>query len=242
MTDTVQIEKVQELFNLGAHLGHKKNRLHPKARKFVYKMVDGVSVIDLTKTVDQLAKAKNKLKEYAQEGKVLLVVATKKVASQTVSDLSKKYNVSSVTTKWLPGLLTNFNTLIKNEQKMTKMQQARDNGEWEQFVKHERMKMSKELARLEKLYGGLLGLTKKPDVLLICDIRKEKNAVVEAKSNVIPVVACVDTNSNPFDVEYPIVMNDDAPEIVEFVLNDLMKTYADARVVEPAKEKTEKIA
>jgi small subunit ribosomal protein S2 len=236
MTDTVQMDKVQELFNLGAHMGHKKNRLHPKAKKFVYKMVDGVSVIDLTKTVDQLQKAKNKLKELGTEGKVLLVVATKKVAALTTGETAQKQHVPSMTTKWLPGLLTNFNTIIKNEQKMTKMKQARDNGDWDQFVKHERMKLSKDLAKLEKLYGGLQGITKKPDALLVCDIKKEKNAVNEARMNNIPVIACVDTNSNPDEVQFPIMMNDDAPEIVQHVMTELIEAYAKATVVEPAKE------
>lgn len=203
-------------------------------------MVDGVSVIDLTQTVVQLKKAKSKLKELAAEGKVLLVVATKKVAAQTTAETAQKHNVSSVSTKWLPGLLTNFNTIIKNEQKMTKMKQARDNGDWDQFVKHERMKLSKDLAKLEKLYGGLLGISKRPDALLICDIKKEKNAVIEAKKNNIPVFAIVDTNSNPDEVEFPILMNDDAPEIVQHVMAELVQAYADGRVVESPKEKPEK--
>jgi small subunit ribosomal protein S2 len=229
MTDQTHIQEAEALFKLGAHLGHKKNRLHPKSKKYLYSVIDGVSVIDLAQTVQQMNKAKNVLAEAGKEGKVVLVVATKKVASTYTSDLCKELGVAFITTKWMPGLLTNFDTLIKNVRKFTQMKEQQANGEWDQFVKHERMKMAKEMTRLEKLYGGLEKLTKKPDVLLIVDIKKEKNAVIEAKAYNIPVVAMVDTNSNPEEVGFPIIVNDDAPAVVEFVVNELVQTYAKAR-------------
>lgn len=238
--------EVMELFNLGAHLGHKKNRLHPKAKKFVYRMVDGVSVIDLTKSVELLKKAKQVLAEMAKEDKQILVVGTKKIASQLVSDISKKNDVPYITSKWLPGLLTNFKTIIKNVQKLNDMREQETKGEWEQFVKHERLKLAKEAAKLEKLYGGLKNLTKIPDALLILDIKKEKNAVVEGKKNKLPVIAVVDTNSNPEEVDYPIVVNDDAPVVIEYVMTQLIESFSKGKNSETpaekpkAKEKVEK--
>ncbi|OGK52367.1 30S ribosomal protein S2 [Candidatus Roizmanbacteria bacterium RIFCSPLOWO2_01_FULL_41_22] len=236
-----EVDKVQELFNLGAHLGHKKNRLHPKARKYLYKIMDSISIIDLTITVSQLEKAKQTLSQLAAEGKLLLVVATKKVANQFTAKLCEESHIPSVTTKWLPGLLTNFNTLIKNEKKLSQMKLQRDNGEWDKFVKHERLKMSKEVSKLEKFYGGLMGMIRKPDALLVLDIKKEKNSVNEAKKNNIPVIAFTDTNSNPDEVKWPIVVNDDAPVVVEYVMKELIEAYTKGRPSETKQEEAKKI-
>lgn len=227
--------EVKELFDLGAHLGHKKNRLHPKAKKYVYRMVEGVSVIDLTKSVEMLKKAKEVLKNLAKEEKVILVVATKKISSALMTELGKKHEVSFMTSKWLPGLLTNFDTIIKNVHKLNTMRDQEKNGDWEQFVKHERMKMSKEIAKLDKLYGGLTNLKKKPDALLVLDIKKEKNAVNEAKQNNIPVIAVVDTNSNPDEVAYPIMLNDDASVVIEYVMTQLLESYTKGKATDNPK-------
>lgn len=230
MNDTVKTsakieEEVRKLFELGAHLGHKKNRLHPKARKYVYKVVNSVSIIDLTKTADKLQKTKTYLEKEAKEQKNMLVVATKKIASQFATDLCKTHNLSYMTTKWLPGLLTNFSTIIKNVKKLQSLKEQRDGGEWDKFVKHERIKLNKELLRLERFYGGLINLTKKPDILLLIDSKKERNALSEAKKNAIPVIGIIDTNSNPDHVDYPIIVNDDSAQVLQHVLSDLIGAY-----------------
>lgn len=241
MTDQTQNQEVEVLFKLGAHLGHKKNRLHPKAKKNLYSMIDGVSIIDLPKTVTQLNKARTVLNDIAKDGKVALFVGTKKVASLYMNEKCKSKDVPFITAKWLPGLLTNFDTIIKNVKKLRDMNEQKTNGAWDQFVKHERTKMSKELSRLDRLYGGMVNLTKRPDILVIIDTKKEKNAVNEAKMMNIPVVALVDTNSNPEEVMYPVVANDDAPPVVEYITQTLLDAYlkgqGNAKVKE---EKTEK--
>ncbi len=235
-----QTREVEKLFALGAHLGHKKNRLHPKARKYIYKIVNGVSIIDLTQTVAHLAKAKKVLAEMAKEGKVVLVVATKKVASHETAKFCAENNIPSITTKWLPGLLTNFETIIKNVKKMEELREQKTSGEWEKFVKHERISLGKELVRLEKLYSGLAGMHKRPDALFIVDIKKEKNAVNEAKKNNLPIVALADTNSNPEQVNYAIVVNDDSPTVTQTVITDLLQSYVKGlKKEEKAKEAKE---
>lgn len=218
-------KQVETLYKLGAHLGHKKNRLHPQARKYIYKMLNSVSIIDLTKTVQNLADGKKALHDAAKEGKKLLVVGTKRIANQHISELSHKHQIPAVTTKWLPGLLTNFETIIKNVRKLIELKKARDNGDWEKFIKHERVQLDKKVSRLEKFYGGLVYLEKKPDIMLIVDIKKEKNAVIEAKKNNIPTVAISDTNSDPRVVTFPIVLNDDSAGIVDHVVNELIEAY-----------------
>ncbi len=223
------INQIKELFEAGLHLGHKKNRLHPKAKRFVYKIESGVSIIDLTLTANQLDKAKSFLKKCAEGEKVLLVVATKKVASQFTKDLCKKHNIPFITNKWLPGLLTNFETIIKNVKKLKELKEQKESGEWEKLVKHERVAQNKHIVKLEKFYDGLVNLTKKPDVIFILDIKKEKNAAVEAQKTQIPVVAVTDTNSDPSQVEYPIVANDDSPLSVQFLVTEIITAYTDSQ-------------
>lgn len=241
MEEKTNMKEIEKLFEVGAHLGHKKNRLHPKARKYVYKMVNGVAVIDLTQTVVQLHVAQQYLKQAAKEGKKLLVVGTKRVASQFIQEMCKENDIPHITTKWMPGLLTNFETLSKNTKKMVDYEAGKNDGSWDQFVKHERTKMQKDLNRLKRLYGGIENLKKRPDILFIIDIKREKNALKEAKQNGIPVIAITDTNTNPDTVDYPVVANDDSPTSSHYVVNAILSSYKveaeDAKKAEPAEKK-----
>lgn len=241
MEEKTNMKEIEKLFEVGAHLGHKKNRLHPKARKYVYKMVNGVAVIDLTQTVVQLHSAQQYLKQAAKEGKKLLVVGTKRVASQFIQEICKENDIPHITTKWMPGLLTNFETLSKNTKKMVDYETGKNDGSWDQFVKHERTKMQKDLNRLKRLYGGIENLKKRPDILFIIDIKREKNALKEAKQNGIPVIAITDTNTNPDTVDYPVVANDDSPTSSHYVVNAILSAYKveaeDAKKAEKAPEK-----
>jgi len=221
--------EIERLFNAGVHLGHKKNRLHPKARKYVYKIVNGTAIIDLTKTVAQIESATQFLKQLKKEGKRLLVVATKKTVSTYVAELCKQHEIPSITVKWMPGLLTNFETLMKNVKKMNDLEDAKTRGEWESFVKHERTQLNKELNRLKKLYLGLSKMEKIPEALFIVDAKKEKNALIEARKNNVPVVALLDTNANPDLVKYPIVGNDDSQTAATIVIKDIIEAYAKAK-------------
>ncbi len=223
MTDTdVQVQK---LFNAGSHLGHKTERVHPKARKFIYRVENGVSIIDLTKTVAQLNEAAKFVYNLGKNNKTLLVVVTKKIAAATVQDLCQKSDIPYITVKWPAGLLSNFDMIMKNVKKLKEMKEAREKGEWEKFVKHEQVKLNKILNRLEKFYGGLVNLEKLPDALFVVDIRKEKNAVKEAKEKSIPTVAIVDTNADPETVNYPIVANDDSLSSIEFLTKHIIESY-----------------
>lgn len=226
MTTAAQdLKQVQTLFEAELHLGHKKNRLHPRARKYVYRIDNGVSIIDLTQTVPQLNAAKEFIATLKEENKVLLVVATKKVVSQVVAEFCKTHSISYLTTKWLPGLLTNFETLAKNIKKLNDLKAAEAQGDWGSLAKHEIVKLKKQIAKLEKFYGGINTLVKHPDALFIIDTKKENNAVVEAAKTKIPVVAITDTNTDPSTVTYPIVANDDSPKSIEYLIADLLKPY-----------------
>lgn len=237
MANQPNMQSIEELFGLGAHLGHKKSRLHPKAKKNVYKIINGTSIIDLTKTVEQLEIAKNFLSDAAKEEKVLLVVGTKKVASAFLREYCTENKLPFITSKWLPGLLTNFETLMKNVHKLADLKKQAETDQWASDVKHERTKLSKEMVKLEKLYGGLLSLTKRPDILVIVDARKEKNAVTEAQAYKIPLVALIDTNSNPEKIDYPVLANDDASEVVQHIMKDLLGGYVkNKQIATPKKD------
>jgi len=226
MTSATQdLKLVQVLFEAELHLGHKKNRLHPRARKYVYRIDNGVSIIDLTQTVNQLKNAKDFIAKLRKEEKTLLVVATKKVANQVVSEFCRSHKISFITTKWLPGLLTNFETLAKNIKKLNDLKAAEAQGDWGNLAKHEVVKLKKECAKLEKFYGGISTLVKHPDALFIIDSKKEANAVIEAAKSKIPVVAITDTNTDPSSVTYPIVANDDSPKSIEYLIAELLKSY-----------------
>ncbi|QQG43945.1 MAG: 30S ribosomal protein S2 [Candidatus Roizmanbacteria bacterium] len=222
-------KEVQELFEIGAHLGHKKNRLHPKAKSYIYKIINGISIIDLTKTVNNLTQAKKFLNETAKQQKIMLVVATKKIVNQYATEICKNNNLPYITTKWLPGLLTNFSAIIKNVKHLQELKDQKERGEWDKFVKHERIKLDKDLLKLEKFYGGLLDLNKKPDVLLIIDSKKERNALIEAQKNLIPVVGIIDTNSDPNQIDFSILINDDSPSVLQRILSELVSAYVKGR-------------
>jgi len=216
------LEQVQELFEADLHLGHKRNRLHPKARKFVFKMENGTSIIDLTQTVGQLAAAKAFLAKAVKDEKTILIVATKKIAASQVAEAARELGMSYITSKWLPGLLTNFETISKNVGKMNEMKALQGTDEWKALVKHERTRKEKHLGRLERLYGGIAELKKAPDILVIIDTRREKNAVTEAKKVGATIVAITDTNTNPEEVNYPIVANDDSPKAIDFIVKEIV--------------------
>jgi small subunit ribosomal protein S2 len=219
-------KKVEELFTAGAHLGHKSNRVHPKTNKFIYSFENGVSIIDLTKTTEYLEKAKKFVAELGANGKILLVVCTKKIASNLTKELCIKNSLPFINTKWPAGLLTNFEMIIKNVKKLNSMKEEKEKGEWNKFVKHEQIKLDKELSKLDKFYGGIINLKKLPDALFIIDIKKEKNSVKESGEMKILTVAVTDTNADPDPIDYPIPGNDDAITSVEYFLKEIIETYS----------------
>lgn len=238
-------KKVEELFAAGAHLGHKANRVHPKTNKYIYSFENGVSIIDLTKTADYLERAKQFVSELGKNKKVLLVVSTKKIVSNLTEELCQKNNLPYINSKWPAGLLTNFEMIIKNVKKLNSMREEKEKGEWNKFVKHEQVKLDKELNKLVKFYGGIADLKKLPDALFVIDIKKEKNSVKESGEMKIPIVAVTDTNVNPDPIDYPIPGNDDSATSVEYFLKEVIEAYAasylkaeEAKAKEAAKSKS----
>ncbi|OGK28715.1 30S ribosomal protein S2 [Candidatus Roizmanbacteria bacterium RIFCSPHIGHO2_02_FULL_40_9] len=213
------------LLSYGLHLGHTKQKLHPKAKKYVYKIEKGIAIIDLFQSASFFDKAKEHLSELGKQGKIVLFVATKKSAKDTVRELCKENNIPYMTSKWVGGFLTNINEIFKNIKKMNQMREDRDSGVWDKLPKHERVALSKKLNRIASIYVGVEHLDKLPDALFIIDIKKESNALKEALQTGIETIAVVDTNVNPDDVNYPIPANDDAVLSVKYIAEQAVKAY-----------------
>ena len=227
-------KQIKELFDVKAHLGHKASRVHPKAKKYIYTVQNGVSIIDLTITVKFLDEALQFVEKLAKENKVFLVVVTKKIASAKIQELCAQNSIPVVSTKWPAGLLSNFETITKNIKKLIQMKKDKADGSWQKFVKHDQTEMEKEIVKLERAYGGLIQLNKLPDGLFVIDVKKEKNAVNEALRMAMPVIAITDTNVDPHLVDYPIPANDDSLSSVEYIVNKIVETYTKNKVKNPS--------
>lgn len=213
---------LKELISAGAHFGHQVRRWNPKMSPFLYSEKDGVHIFDLTKTKEKVDVALQFLKESAKSGKIILFVGTKKQSKVKLAEIAKEAGCFYVNERWLGGTLTNFEQIKKSVGKMADFKNKMQSGEFNDRTKKERLLIQREIDRLERFFGGLAGIEKKPDILVIIDIKREKTAVLEAKAKGVETVAIVDSNSDPTLVDYPIPMNDDATRAIEYILG-LMK-------------------
>lgn len=219
----------EELLQAGLHFGHKKQRLHPHAKKYIYKIEKGVAIIDLFKTAEELDKARQFVFDLGKEGKSLLVVATKKQAKPIVSEICRTRHIFYMTNKWTGGFLTNFEEISKNIKKLQDLKKEKDEGGWNKFPKHEQVKLEKKLARIANIYEGATELKHLPDALFIVDSKTEATAVAEAKRKNIPTIAIVDTNADPYLINYPIPANDDAESSIKYITEQIVETYNEGK-------------
>lgn len=210
---------------------------------------NGIHIIDLKKTLDLLVEACNSISKISAEGKKILFVGTKKQAKQIVKDEAEKCGAFYVSERWLGGMLTNFNTVRKSIKKLTNIQKMETDGTIDQFVKKERLILSRDREKLEKVLNGIVNMTRLPGAIFVVDIKKEHIAISEAKKLNIPVYAIVDTNCDPDLVDYPIPANDDAVKSIEIILKAISDAAIDgsnvAKIIkedesEEMKEKLEK--
>jgi len=212
----------EELLERGAHFGHQSKRWNPKMGQYLYGEEGGVHVFDLIKTKKLLDEALEFLKNAAEEKKSILFVGCKKQAQEKTREVAEATGSSYFTERWLGGTLTNFDQIKKSIKKLSDMKEKMTNGEYTSFTKKERLLIDREIARLERYFGGISKLEKVPDILVVIDTYKEESAIREANSKGIKIVGIVDSNADPEVINYPIPMNDDASKAVEYVL-DLMK-------------------
>ena len=231
---------IKQLLEAGVHLGHKTLRWNPKMKKYIFGEKNSIHIIDLTQTLEFIKIALTQVHKTIASGGKLLVVSTKKQASEQVSDLAKETGQFYVNFRWLGGMLTNWNT-IQNSIKRLKKLEDQLSKENLGFTKKEILKFSKEKEKLKRSLGGISEMKKTPDLIFIIDTNIESLAVAEAKKLGIPIIAVLDTNSDPTGIDYPIPGNDDARRSINLYCELLKNTIKDAekfiKKPEPQEEK-----
>jgi small subunit ribosomal protein S2 len=200
----------KELLEAGVHFGHLTRKWDPKMAPYIFMEKNGIHIIDLNKTLASLEEAANAIKQHVRAGRKVMFVATKKQAQEVVSAEAQRLKMPFVTERWLGGMLTNFATVRKSLKKMQSMEKMMKDEAYTGLAKRERLTISREKDKLEKLLGGIAELTRLPAALFVVDVKREHIAISEAKRLNIPVFAMVDTNSNPNIVDFAIPANDDA--------------------------------
>jgi small subunit ribosomal protein S2 len=218
---------IKQLLEAGVHLGHKTLRWNPKMKKYIFGEKNSIHIIDLTQTVDFLKNALTQVHKVISSGGKILIVSTKKQASEQVSELAKETNQFFVNYRWLGGMLTNWNT-IQNSIKRLKKLDEQLSKENLGFTKKEILKFGKEKEKLNRSLGGIADMKKTPDLIFIIDTNVESLAVAEAKKLGIPIIAVLDTNSDPTDINFPIPGNDDARRSINLYCELLKSTIKDA--------------
>jgi len=201
---------MKQLLEAGVHFGHQTRRWNPKMKPYIFAERNNIYIIDLQKTVELAEKAYNFVRDLAREGGTFLFVGTKKQAQEAIEQEAKRCGMFYVNQRWLGGMLTNFSTICQSIERLKKIEEMEEKGILERLPKKEVMQIKKRKARLEKYLTGIRDMEKIPDALFIVDPRRERNAVLEARKMDIPIVAIVDTNCDPDEIDYPIPGNDDA--------------------------------
>jgi small subunit ribosomal protein S2 len=208
---------MKQLLEAGVHFGHQTRRWNPKMKPYIYTERNGIHIIDLQKTVGLLEQAYDYIRDVTRQGGKVLFVGTKRQAQEAVAEEAARAGQFYVNQRWLGGLLTNFQTIQQRLRRLEELEQMRDSGSLSALPKKEQLKLMDELARLNRLLGGIRGMRRLPDALFVIDTRKEHIAIHEARRLGIPVVALLDTNSDPDDAVYPIPANDDAIRAVRLL-------------------------
>lgn len=238
--DNIKKVTVEDMLKAGVHFGHQTRRKDPKMDKFVFDTLKRNQIIDLNQSVSRLERAAEFLYEVAKNGKQVIFVGTKRQAAPVVSKYAKEAGCLFVNQRWLGGTFTNFDSVAHNLKELERIETGLANKAFAHYTKKERLLLSRKVEKLEETVGGLRGLKKYPGAIVVIDIKREKTAVAEANALKVPVVAMVDTNSNPDKVQFVIPANDDAIKSIEIVLSVLATAikegYADQEVEKPATE------
>ncbi len=235
----------EEMLSAGLHFGHLKRKWNPKMAPYIFMERNGIHIIDLNKTAAKLEEAASAVKQIAKSGKKILFVSTKKQAKEIVAGAAKTVNMPYITERWPGGMLTNFATQRKSVKKMAALDKMMTDGTAEVISKKERLQISRQKAKMEKLLGSITDLNRLPAALFIVDTVKEHIAVDEAIKLGIPTIAICDTNSDPSIIDFPIPANDDATKAVELIMNTMVKAIEEGlaeRKVDKEQEREREVA
>lgn len=213
----MSVVSMKQLLEAGVHFGHQTRRWNPKMAKYIFTERNGIYIIDLQKTVKKLEETYNFVRDLSVEGKSVLFVGTKKQAQDSVKEEAERAGAYYVNARWLGGMLTNFTTIRTRIERLKQLRAMEEDGTFELLPKKEVVKLNLEIEKLEKFLGGIKDMKEIPGALFIIDPRKERIAVAEAKKLGIPIVAIVDTNCDPDEVDYVIPGNDDAIRAVKLI-------------------------
>ena len=228
----------KDLLNAGVHFGHLTRKWNPKIAPYVFMERNGIHIIDLNKTLVELDNAADAVKNIVRSGRKIMFVATKKQAQEVVSEEAKRLRMPYVTDRWLGGMLTNFATIRKSLRKMSSIEKMMKEDEYKNLAKRERLMLSREKEKLEKVLGGIADLTRLPSALFVVDIKREHIAIKEAAKLNIPVIGMVDTNSDPTSIQFPIPGNDDAFKSISLIVKYIGQA-AEEGLIERREQKEE---
>jgi len=223
------VVSMKQLLEAGVHFGHQTRRWNPKMAEYIFTERNGIYIIDLQKTVKKLEEAYAFVRELSENGGELLFVGTKKQAMDSIREEAIRCGMPYVNARWLGGMLTNFGTIQKRIKRLAQLKQMETDGTFAMLPKKEVIKLNLEIEKLEKFMGGITGMKKQPAALFIVDPRKERIAVAEAHKLGIPIVAIVDTNCDPDEIDYVIPGNDDAIRAVRLISGAMADAIIEGR-------------
>ncbi len=243
MIDVSKLENVapdydlRDLLEAGCHFGHDASKWHPKMAEWIYTQQDGIHIFDLEKTASQLALAYNYLYHLGKEGKEVIFVGTKRQAREIVKEKAQESEAHWIVSRWLGGLLTNWQQVSKSLRKMIEIEEGLAGDKYKMYTKFEQTQLEKEAGRYARFFDGLRKLKGVPDAVFVIDPKKEKITLKEAEVVGIPVVGLVDTNTNPQSVDIVIPANDDGRTSIEFVVDQLIQAYTKGKAARTGAKK-----
>ena len=228
------VVSMKQLLEAGVHFGHQTRRWNPKMARYIFTERNGIYIIDLQKTIKKLEEAYMFVRDVAANGDSVLFVGTKKQAGESIKEEAERAGAHYVNARWLGGMLTNFKTIRQRIQRLEQLRKMQEDGTFDRLPKKEVGKLELEIEKLEKYLGGIKTMNKLPGALFIVDPRKERIAVAEAKKLGIPIVAIVDTNCDPDEIDYVIPGNDDAIRAVKLIAGKMADAVLEGKQGEQA--------
>ena len=233
------VVSMKQLLEAGVHFGHQTRRWNPKMSEYIYMERNGIYIIDLQKTVKKLEEAYSFVRSVAENGQSVLFVGTKKQAQDAVKEEAERVGQFYVNARWLGGMLTNFKTMRTRVDRLAQLKKMQEDGTFDMLPKKEVIKLLHEMEKLEKYLGGVKEMKRLPGALFVVDPRKEHNAIAEARKLHIPIVAIVDTNCDPDEVDYVIPGNDDAIRAIRLISATMANAVVEGRQGEDAEAEAE---
>lgn len=228
---------LKDLLEAGCHFGHQAQRWHPKMKDYLFGVRDGIHIFDLAKTKEYLDETVDYVEKLTKEGGTIVFIGTKRQAEAVIQEEARKAGMPFVSERWMGGIITNWEQIKKSIERLLEMKEKREKGEYKKYTKREQLLLDREIAKLEKFFGGLVDLKNLPEAIFVVDIKKEIAAVREANKKGIPIVAIVDSNSDPNLVDYVIPANDDAVGSIKLIVSAIAEAAKKGKETWEKKEK-----